>query len=42
MKSREEKLHTTLGFVQVGRTEVQWAFYSLLYFGSGLTSNAEL
>ena len=31
----------TLGFVQAGRTEVQSAFYSLLGFGSGRTSNTQ-
>ena len=39
MQKNNERL--TLGFVQVGQTEVQSAFSSLLYFSFGLTSIAE-
>lgn len=37
----EQSQQATLGFVQVGQTEVQSAFCTLLYFSSGLTSIAE-
>ena len=37
----EKKLLPTWGFVQVGQTEVQSAFCSLLGFSFGLTSIAE-
>lgn len=41
MELRELWQPLTWGFVQVGQTEVQSAFYSLMYLSSGLTSIAE-